>query len=161
MGVQIKKILVPVDYSESSESAIEYADAQAQIFGAEVNLLHVVDNSTYDAYLSKGMMGEGMVLLPVEEVLPDSELGRKIKEFNAKAQAELDVYAKRGTVPHTTTLRHGGVVNIILEEIDSYQPDLVVLSTHGWSGLKHMMMGSVAEKVVRLSKAPVLVTRGK
>jgi len=161
MGVDIKKILVPIDYSENAYVAKEYADAQAQAFNAEVNLLHVVDNTSYDSYLQKGMMGEGMIPIPVEDVLPDSEMGKRIKTFLDKAQAELEKYAQGGPIPHKTTLRHGPVVDTILAEIESYKPDLVVMATHGLSGLMHMMLGSVTEKVVRLSPVPVLTTRMK
>lgn len=159
MKAVIKKILVPVDYSDSAKTVLAFADAHAEAFGAEVNLLHVVDTTTYDSYLQRGMMGEAMAVLPIEKVLPDSELGRKIKDFMDKAQAELDNYASGGSIPHKTTLKHGSVVDTILKTIEAYQPDLVIMGTHGWTGIRHLLLGSVAEKVVRLSQVPVLTTR--
>ena len=159
MAVQIKRILVPTDYSESAQLAMKYADAQAKAFNAEINLLHVVDSSTYDHYLQKGMMGEGMLPFPVEDVVPDSEMGRKIKGLLDNAQAELDKYAQGGEMPHKTTLKHGPVVVTILAEIEAYKPDLVVMGSHGWTGLKGLLMGSVAEKMIRHSPVPVMVTR--
>ncbi len=159
MKAAIKKILVPVDYSDSAKTVLAFADAHAEAFGAEVNLLHVVDTTTYDSYLQRGMMGEGMAALPIEEVAPDSEMGQKIKEFMDKAQAELDKYASGGSVTHKTTLKHGSVVDTILKTIEEYQPDLVIMGTHGWTGIRHMLLGSVTEKVVRLSQVPVLTTR--
>ena len=161
MSVHIERILVPIDYSENALAAKKVADAQAVAFNAEVNLLHVVDNSAYEAYLHRGMMGEGMIVPYIDKVSPDSEIGKKIKEFMGKAQAELEKYAQGGPIPHKTTLKHGPVIETILAEIESYKPDLLVMSTHGNTGLRHMLMGSVTEKIVRLSPVPVLTVRGE
>ena len=57
-------------------------------------------------------------------------------------------------------VRHGNVVDELLAEIERYKPGLVVICTHGWTGMKHLLLGSIAEKLVRLSPAPVLSFRG-
>ena len=161
MAAQIKRILVPIDFSENSLVAEELADIQAEAFNATVHLLHVMDNSAYEAELQKGMMGEGLIPHLIESVPPSSEIGKRIKTFTDKAQAELDQFAKGGTVPHKTMLKHGPVVETILATIDEFKPDLLVMCTHGSTGLQHLLMGSVTEKVVRLSPVPVLTCRAK
>ena len=153
--------MVPIDFSENSLVAEELADIQAEAFNATVHLLHVMDNSAYEAELQKGMMGEALIPHLIESVPPSSEMGKRIKTFADKAQAELSQFAKGGTMPHKTILKFGPVVETILATIAESKPDLVVMCTHGATGLEHLLMGSVTEKVVRLSPVPVLTCRAK
>lgn len=159
MNFEVKRILVPIDYSDNARRAKDFALAQAKIFGAEVNLLHVVDNSTYEAYLQKGFMGEMPVFLPLTQVPPGSELEDRIQIFMKKAKAELDSYIGDHDGSIKTTLRQGNVVDEILAEAKESNADMVIMCTHGWTGIKHLMMGSITERLVRLSPIPVLTTR--
>jgi nucleotide-binding universal stress UspA family protein len=77
-----------------------------------------------------------------------------------ETRAELNkIAAKNGGVKYVTDVKHGNSAEEILRAIDEYKPDLVVMATHGRTGLKHMLMGSVAERIVRLSPVPVLTVR--
>ena len=124
-------------------------------------MLHVIDNSSYEAYLHKGMISGETVYIPIDKALPGSDIGLKIQELLDGVNEELAKYkAGRGKITYKIKVRQGYVVEQVLEEIKEYQPDLVVMCTHGWTGLKHLLMGSVTEKIVRLSPVPVLTTRG-
>ena len=160
MKVKIKRILVPIDYSENANVARQFADAQAERFKAEVNLLHVVDNSSYEAYMNKGIIGEEAVHMYVGKAPPGSKMDLRVRKLLDGAKAELDKYKDGGKRKYKTKIRQGNVVEEILAEIEEYKPDLVVMCTHGLTGLKHLVLGSVTEKVVRLSPVPVLTTRG-
>jgi len=159
MKADVKRILVPVDFSENAKLAKDFALAQAERFGAEVELLHVVDDSTYTSYMQRGLVGDMHPYLPGGHVPDESNMDDHGHEFMAKARKELESYCNNGG-ECKISLRHGNVVEEILKEVDNYHADMIVMCTHGWTGLKHLMMGSVTERVVRLSKVPVLTTRG-
>jgi len=161
MNLEVKRILVPIDYSENALLAKDFALAQAKVFGAQVNLLHVVDNTTYESYLQKGFMGELPVYLPIGQAPHGSPMEEKIEEFMNKAKAELDSYAGPHGAEVVTTLRQGNVVQEVLNEAKEYGADMIIMCTHGWTGIKHLMMGSTTERIVRMSEIPVLTIRGK
>jgi nucleotide-binding universal stress UspA family protein len=140
---QLQKILVPVDFSPCSQKALDYALPFAKQFGAELILLHVI---------------EPVVVIPVTEVLPDSDL---MNESAASVKQSLEeLRAKLGQHLAVRTLIRTG--NPHLEIVDVAKElgiDLVILSTHGRTGLEHVLMGSTAERVVRRIGCPVLVVR--
>lgn len=144
MKIEIHKILCPLDFSENSEHALLYARAFAQAHGAELLLLHVVE-------------------LPVSYLAPDVVLPAdavdRLKEScvqNLTAITE----AVRRDLPRTDWLvAEGNPFPRIIEMARKHEVDLIVMGTHGRTGLAHALLGSVAEKVVRKAPCPVLTVK--
>jgi len=141
-----RSILVPVDYSEHSKASVRYAAELAKNVGATLHVVHVWDRPTYasDAVL---------VRRPGEEHCSLAELIQRNAENDMKdflATLEL------GDVKLTHELLSGDPTAKLVEQLRGGGYDLVVLGTHGRTGLMHLLMGSVAEKLVRLSPVPVL-----
>lgn len=140
----LKKILVPIDFSECSKKALRYAVPLAQQFNASVVLLYVIP-ANYP-------VGEfGMIDFAYFE-----------KEMRTSGERQLTELAKSevGTKAAAQTLvRVGRPVAQVLAVAKDEGADLIVVSTHGHTGLKHVLLGSVAENIVRYSPCPVLVVR--
>ena len=143
MAKAFQKVLAPVDFSETSKAALDYAlDLVSP--GGVLLVCHVVD----DVPLTYGYAGVAV---------PPPEVSQRMTD---EATRELDAFVPQ-TLPAGVRLErrvlHGppfaGIVRLAREE----QVDLIVMGTHGRTGLKHMLLGSVTEKVVRTSPCPVLV----
>jgi universal stress protein A len=143
-ALDLKKILVPVDFSDASDKALAYAVAFARQFHAKILLLHVVHVSY--------MAGEyGPIDVPVLEDQLIEAAKQKIQELaKDKVPAEL---------LEGTAVCAGPAVHEIAELAKERNTDLIILSTHGYTGLKRVMLGSVTENVVRHAPCPVLVVR--
>jgi nucleotide-binding universal stress UspA family protein len=141
---RLKKILVPIDFSDCSKKALQYAIPLAEQNGAALTLLYVVStNYTVGEY-------GGIDYASLEaEILASGE----------KELCKLVVDEVRGEVPADTIVRTGSPALSIIEAAQSLAADLIVVSTHGRTGLKHALLGSVAEHVVRRAPCPVLVVR--
>jgi universal stress protein A len=141
---RIRRILVPVDFSANSRKSVAYALAFAKQCGASVAFLHVIQvNYAY------GELG----------AIDFSALER---EMRSGALKELDgLVADTRSAGHevTSILREGSPAKVIAEVAGEMATDLLVISTHGYTGLKHVLMGSIAEQVVRYAPCPVLVVR--
>ncbi len=164
MADQVRRILVPIDFSQPSLHALAYAEGLARRLGAELRLLHVLELPSHVQGLS---VAHGLYGAPPyagehppgagEEAAPQSgseQLAQALHERLAALAAE-------SSQPCSSTVRRGHPVDEILREIEDFSPDLVVMGTHGWTGLRHFVLGSVAEKVVRLSPVPVLSLRNE
>jgi universal stress protein A len=151
MHENFRRILVTTDFSESGDHAIAHAFRMAADHGAEVLLLHVLElvvapNPLYAHYY------------PTDFFTPEI---RERAEQDAR-QGLLERVPKGdplGRVPHRTILVHGIPADEIIRVAQEQQADLVVISTHGRTGLKHLFMGSTAERVIRHVQCPVLVVR--
>ncbi len=142
---RIKDILVAVDFGESSRNALSLAVDLAQTLGASLTLIHAYDVPGY-AY-------EAIAYIPADLLTP----------IEAAAREALDDELEnvRKLIPGTTSvLRRGSPAQQILAYVVEAKPDLVVIGTHGRKGISHAVLGSVAEKVVRMSTVPVLTVRG-
>lgn len=145
----ISQILVPVDFSDVSMQALEYAVDLAKGVGAEVAAVFVVEPLYYAAPpTAYGAASQVAMMLDDQR-----KLGR---EQLAKLAATM---AKRG-VKLRTVLQEGTPYERIADTAKRLKADLLVMATHGRSGLTHLLMGSVTEKVVRMSPCPVLTLRG-
>lgn len=145
----IKKILVPVDFSDGSRDAMEYAVSLAERLASAVDLLHVWD-------LPREVTPGAVVTLPglagqPIEALVEGQARRDMKGFLAIELPE----ARVGTI-----LLRGDPANTILKVAAEGGYDLVVMGTHGRRGLTHALLGSVAERVVRFCRVPVVTIRG-
>ncbi|MFV0445778.1 MAG: universal stress protein [Planctomycetaceae bacterium] len=146
--IRLSRILVPVDFSEFGKHALRYGCEFARRFGAEVHLLHVVE----DVY---PMVPEAGMLLPAQ--------GNYLQELQSAAHKALEQIPNEemrtglsDVVRHTET---GTPFLEIIRYARQADIDLIVIGTHGRSGLVHMLMGSVAEKIVRKAPCPVLTVR--
>jgi glycine betaine transporter len=148
MNLTISRILVPVDFSTYSERALEYAIGFAGRFGASLHLLHVVEDP-----IATGVWGG-------ETVLPN--LTELREELVNSAERQLEKYreaATRAGVPVVSTAQVGLPAITIVDQATSLGVDLIVMGTHGRTGITHLLMGSVAERVLRHASCPVLTIR--
>lgn len=142
-----KKILLCTDFSENSVPAKDLAVDYARTFSAKLIVIHVIDTwAGFPAF-------EGRLPIDVSQV---------VKSMETAVQADLaEMQKKLAEVlgPVETRSRFGSpaqeIVNLAAEEAI----DLIVMGTHGWTGLKHVLVGSVAENVVRTAACPVLIVR--
>lgn len=142
-GQDVRRILVPVDFSDASETAVGHAAELAQTSDAQIELLHVVEEVTYpSAY------GVDPVYMPPQEMIPRVE--ESLGEIAQKkiGPEGVQISATVGYAPFT-----------ILDHIDENDIDLVVIATHGRTGLGRVLLGSVAERVIRRSPVPVFVVK--
>jgi universal stress protein A len=139
----IKRIIVPTDFSDESKKAFPYATALARKFGATITLLYVVPT-----HLALNIEQLGVVL--EEERLME----RARKELPRFRQAELDP-----RIQVSTMVRDGGPAHEICRAAEIGSSDLIVISTHGHTGFKRFMLGSVTARVLRHAPCPVLVVR--
>ena len=142
--VDIKHILCPTDFSPAAEKAIAYAQDLARVFGAKLLLLHVVPPSDYPMRNFGAITG-----------FPN--LREEIKKHAAEELAAIGKKVKGVTAE--TELREGQPHEEILAAAAQHGIKLIVMSTHGHTGIKHALLGSTAERVVRLSECPVLTVR--
>jgi nucleotide-binding universal stress UspA family protein len=148
MRDQITRILVPVDFSPHAEGAIEFAATIAQRFGGSVELLHVVE----DPFVSGAWSTEAFT--PNIPELMD----RLIADARTRLEAIAAAAAKHG-VAFAATVETGEPARTIIEHAKTGAFDLIVMSTHGRTGLTHLFLGSVAEHVLRTAPCPVLTVR--
>ncbi len=140
---EIKKILVPVDFSENSQKILRTAVEFAAKFKAEVVIVFVVQS--FDDY--SGFFVPHMPIVQLEEEMVKSAK-EKMKSFVAETL--------NGSVPHGTAILSGDVVEEINRFAGEGKADLIVMGTHGYKGLDKILFGSVAEKIVKTAPCPVL-----
>jgi len=140
-----KKILVPVDFSSSSEAALKHAAALAQQIHAEIHLMHVIPMFT---------------ATKMPDFIPETEFiggaRRAAERHFAICQVDL---ANKGIRASSNIKVSNDVVASILDEIENRHIDLMVVSTHGLTGWHPLVFGSIAEKLVKLVHIPVLLIR--
>ena len=139
-----RKILVPIDFSERAVAGADYARRFAEAFGADLHLMHVVVPPFAGV--------DGFVAAP--------EFTQVMETERAKAEEELEALIETvapGRIAASSEVVTGGPVNALVDRTKAGDLDLVIASTHGDSGLRHALLGSVAEELVRGSACPVLV----
>ncbi len=143
---KLKNILVPIDFSACSKKALQYAIPFARQFNATLTLVHVVQSN----YLPGGEFSGGYDFARAE---------KELRESGGQQLAKLVLEEVDESVPVKTVVRSGPPVQEIVAAARELESDLILLSTHGRTGLKHVFLGSVAENIVRLAPCPVLVVR--
>jgi universal stress protein A len=144
--IKLHRILVPIDFSEHSKKALQYAIPFAEQFNASVDLLYVVEPTVYPADFSFGQVG-----FPAIE-----------DELRQRGGEELEALIKREIgkrVEARSAVRTGKAFNEIDQYAQEASIDLIIIATHGHSGMEHVLFGSTAEKVIRHAPCPVLVVR--
>lgn len=137
------KILFPTDFSESAENASRYAMSLAKKYGSKVYVIHVIEPFTYTTEFG-------------------IDFSAQLKEMEASARRLLDdivASIKRNNLDVESVLITGEPFVEIIKYARKEQVDLIVMATHGRSGIEHMLLGSVAEKVVRKSPCPVMTIK--
>jgi nucleotide-binding universal stress UspA family protein len=144
---QLKKILVPIDFSPASKNACSCALRFAEEFAAELTLLYVLAPAP-----SPSLAG-----IPGAPPFSESDLSSAEKNLRA-----LIASTRNGSVQRVrSTMRIGVPSHEIVEMAKDADIDLIVIATHGYTGWKHFCIGSTAERVVRAAPCPVLVVREK
>ncbi len=153
---QLDRILVPVDFSACSGPALHEALFLARRFGASIDVLHVADppRPLVAPGIPFGVVGTDPIAL--EDHSRALEAGR-MERFLSEWDAEADTSGVR----IRSRLETGAACDVILRLAREEKYDLIVMGTHGRSGILHVLMGSVAEKVVRRAPCPVLTTRAR
>jgi nucleotide-binding universal stress UspA family protein len=142
--VTLKKILCPVDHSECSYLALKYAISLALKDEAKLYLMHVIDSRLYDTEIYKFSPHK---LSEIDESKIREDLMKSLPEGTTDV-LEVETLVVKG-VPFNEIINAATEINV----------DIIVIGTHGRTGLSHVMLGSVAEKVVRKSLCPVLTVR--
>jgi universal stress protein A len=145
--LQLKKILVPIDFSAASTNAFKYALRLGQEFVTELTLLYVLAPVPSRSFAS----------IPGAPAFSESDLAGTEKNLRA-----LIASTRNGSVQRVrSTIRIGVPSHQIVEMAKDADIDLIVIATHGYTGWKHFCIGSTAERVVRAAPCPVLVVREK
>jgi nucleotide-binding universal stress UspA family protein len=143
----ITRILVPTDFSADADAAFRYALVLARKFDAPVHLLHVVEDPLAAGVWSSEIYTAEIAGLQVNLV----------RDAEQRLRGSVPVDA--GTV--STEVRTGNAAKQIIETARATNADLIVMGTRGRTGVAHVIMGSVAERVVRLAPCPVLTLRAE
>jgi universal stress protein A len=146
LTMEIRLILAPTDFSEFSKQAVAYALVLAQTFRAKLLLLHVVELPAY----------------PIEGLVPSTMGATLLEDLERQASLELAQALPETLDPKVEVIRQvvvGIPYRTIVEVAAAENAGLIVMATHGRAGLSHLVMGSVAERVVRMAPCPVLTIR--
>jgi universal stress protein A len=146
--MKLRNILVPIDFSPSSNKALNYALSFAEQFGAKLTLINVVEPAVYPTEL-------GYVPIEIDA------LHRGMQNTAREKLAELTAKRVSGAFRANALVRVGRPHIEITAAAKELRADLIVIATHGYTGLKHAIMGSTAERVVRHAPCPVLTVREK
>ena len=144
---RITRILVPTDFSATADAALEYAFGLAEKFGASLQLLHVLD----DPFVFEGMSAEAYIA--------EAPVLRSAMLEDARERLRHRAAPREGGVQVETEVLFGHGARTIAEYAAERGVDLIVMGTHGRTGFAHLMVGSVAERLVRIAPCPVLTVR--
>ena len=139
-GFRLRNILAPTDFSEYSRAGVEYAVQLARDFDAELRLVHVISPHAY----------------PFGDKYAALDAARMVNEAADAAQKQMRSMAARANVRYSVHVIHGSPAARICDAANQ-DVDLIVIPTHGRTGPSHLLIGSVAEHVVRNAHCPVLV----
>ncbi|MCF5717011.1 universal stress protein [Aeromonas veronii] len=139
----IKTLLCPVDFSQMSRAVLDYAVFMAQNHQAQLKLIHVVDQlHGFDSYKILHMTAIEIT-----------------HEMERQARTQLKELVATLPIPATFDIRFGRAADEIVIQAKEDEVELIVMGSHGRSGISHLLVGSVAESVVRHAPCPVLVVR--
>ena len=158
--MEIKEILVPIDFSECTKPTMEYALLFQQRYGARLVLLHVLSKA-FEVYATETSPAEGLFMHSGDVLIYRGTGGQEVRrDFGMETQWKL-----KDLVPVSlhdqvqTEVRVGDPSVEIVRLAYELRVDMIIMGTHGRTGLSHLVMGSVAERVVRYSPVPVLTVR--
>lgn len=149
---QINKVLIAVENNRSAELVASYGYEIASKLNASVALLHVNDIPVATPYLSDPMLNESQAVIPEVVQAQDESSKQLLAKLNDMFARDITTY---------TFHKLGNPREEILSTADEWGADLIVAGTHGRTGFDHFLSGSVAEKVIRKAKCPVLIVPTK
>jgi universal stress protein A len=154
------RILCPVDLSSSSLEALKLAVKMTQASGATLYLLHVIDNPFDELYMSSITQADPALLgLYKSEPLKRARIVRATEDHSEVLLKQFSNESV-GALPKVRyRIESGNPFEAILDTAETTRADLIVLATHGRTGIKRLIIGSVAEKVVRHAPCPVLIVK--
>ena len=142
---EIRRILCPIDFSPQSDKAADHALALATAMGAELTLIHVLSEPALALEESGGFQTPNLVAEYTEHMTQKlTEVASRLRPTGA---------------PVPTKILRGPIHEAIVEEAKAEHSDLIVMGTHGRTGIQHVLLGSMAERVVRLAPVPVMTVR--
>jgi nucleotide-binding universal stress UspA family protein len=148
MKIELKRVLCPVDFSDNARHALDYAESLAASHGAEVRLVHIIQAD--------------VLAMATDPMLPEFD-SRVLEDYSQACTRQLEEWTQQSKercgLDVDSEARTGSAFIEVITAARAWEADLIVMGTHGRSGIAHMMMGSVAEKVVRKAPCPVLVVR--
>ena len=142
--LQVRQILVPIDFTDPSDRAVDVAAIMAKQFKAKLWLVHVIEQFTYSVTDTVQVVDHYMALKTIAQPLLQIRHQRLLK--------------KGLTV--RTLLTRGNIAGEIVGQAKKNRVDLIVMGSHGRTGIRRLLLGSVAERVVRLASCSVLIVRG-
>jgi universal stress protein A len=146
MRPTIEHILAPTDLTKRADAAIAYATSLAAALGARLHLVHVIEEPFATA-------------APYEFALPDTPERREYRYQRASEALAATAALAPTSLPVTIEIRSGAAADEIVKAAIDYGADLIVMTTHGRSGLDYLVKGSIAERVLRRARCPVLAVQ--
>jgi nucleotide-binding universal stress UspA family protein len=146
-GISLKNILFATDFSEASEAALPYAAAISRRYGSQLHLAHIISPASF---------------IVASEPLGPVTIDSIHEAVYANARRQMEALASQlNTVPHQIHIREGGVEEALSEIIRTREIDLLIVGTHGRTGVEKLVLGSKAEEVLRQVTCPVLTVGPK
>jgi len=146
--ISLKKILVPIDFSATSKKAVLYGASLAKTYCAELSIVVVVD----DRIFQDGLFDASFIEQEALDVR-NKAFAKRLEEVKK------EVLAKDASINVKTKMSYGVAFAEIIHYAKEDKTDLIVMGTHGTTGIAHMLIGSTTEKVVRKAPCPVMVVR--
>lgn len=146
MEPNIKKVLIPIDFSDYSKNSLRYSVNFTRCFNAELILIYVIEPVIYPPDFSMGQ-----IAVPAVDVDIDKRASEELQKL-AKTEIPADMKVK-------TLVKTGKPFVEIIETAAAENIDLIIIASHGHSGVEHILFGSTADKVVRKAPCPVLTLR--
>lgn len=146
MEPNIKRVLVPIDFSDYSKNSLKYAVKMVSSFNADLVLIYVVEPVIYPPDFSMGQIAIPSIDTEVDK--------RAFEELNNLARTEIPAGIKCKSI-----IKTGKPFLEIIETAREEDIDLIIMASHGHTGVEHILFGSTAEKVVRKAPCPVLTVR--
>jgi nucleotide-binding universal stress UspA family protein len=143
----VQRILVPTDFSATADAALDYAHLVAERFGASIQLIHVLD----DPFVREGFVGDAYIT--------EAPAVRAVLQREARSRLAHRATERQPRVPVGSEVLFGSGAKTIAEYAQQRGGDLIVMGTHGRTGMAHLLLGSVAERLVRIAPCPVLTVR--
>ena len=148
--MNIRSILLPTDFSECAECALPYAAQWARVTGARIICLHVIET-----------LMPPVGYAPVAEPLPAVDMSEQLQQSAERELPKLSEREECAGLDVEEVIAHGEAASEIVRVARERDVDLIVISSHGRTGLGRMLFGSTAESVVRHAHCPVLVVKPK
>jgi nucleotide-binding universal stress UspA family protein len=150
--ITIKKILIAVEDSVYSDKAVAYGFSLGKTLGAELALVHVNEIPLCSPYVTDQVLNEPVMIIPELMKIQDEASQRLFVRLIKTAESELKIKIFE---------KIGNPRDEIVSTADEWNADLIILGTHGRTGLDHFIVGSVAESIINKTKCPLLIIPGK